>query len=1153
MQTGTSTLATLRRCVPLSVCLLALSACGQSQNWQSAPAYVTVGGTVSGFTGGTLALWNNGADESRPPLAIGGNGSFKFPTQIANGSDYAVAVATQPAGLTCTVANGIGKAGADVTNVAVTCVPYTFTRRPLPAIYNTGKAINYSAYRGVGPAANEIPSDTDIQQDLTLLNAAGYNLLRLFGSEETLDPVMEKTLRLAAQYHPGMRFHIGVALAGLLGCDNPKNDKNIAYLITKLSKYPNVVAISVGNEPSFYSKFMPLACLEGYVRNIRAQVTQPVTVDDDFTFYAGFSSTFGDRVAVKPDTILPLIDFASIHLYPISNENQWNWQQSAVAAGPNRAKASMEAALVTAKANYNAVATYQYRGVSGVTTTVGASMPIVIGETGWKARQTNPRSEIEQYEANPVNAKWYSDLLYGNAAKNYPAWQGSVGGPLTIFYFEAFDEAWKGIDDGWGLWSIQRSARYVFCGTPAGPACNTDLYQGAGFYVPPPFATITFDSPTINYSFAGFGGAEDTQIVTDPTGGTNKVGRVNRSATAEVFAGSVVATGGGLTAGVIPFTAANTRMSVRVYSPTAGIKVRLKVEDSGDPSRSVETEATTTRVNAWETLTFDFANSVAGTPALNPSFTYTRVIIFFNFGVSGATAGARTYYFDDIAFIGGGGLPLTSPFTDINFSTAGVSYSFAGFAGAEDSALAPDPTNAGNPVVRVRRSATAEVFAGTTMSTGPANSVGRIPFTATDTRMSVRVYSPAAGIKVRLKAEDASDPTRSVETEATTTLANAWETLTFNFANQVAGTAALNPAFTYNRLTIFFNFGVTGAVAGAQTYYFDDVLFVAGAAGCGTTAPTCAPTTVIPSGSVTIYSEATTIATFDPFPNWGQNPPVQFSEPTIAGNKSLRYVFGGAGGLYQGLDWNTNPVNVSTKGKLHLDFWTSNLTSVRVSIISAGLENAVTVPVTTGTWNSIDINLSDYTVPNKNAIIQIKLEPNAAGTLYVDNVYFWDTPGTSCGTTAPTCAPTTVIPAGSITIYSDATTIANFLPNPDWGQSPPVTFSEPTIAGNKSLRYGWAGPGGLYEGIDWAANSVNVTTKTNLHLDFWTPGLTSVKVSIISVGAENFVTVPVTAGSWNSIDIPLSSYTAPNKAAIIQIKLEPNAAGALYVDNIYFN
>jgi hypothetical protein len=77
-----------------------------------------------------------------------------------------------------------------------------------------------------------------------------------------------------------------------------------------------------------------------------------------------------------------------------------------------------------------------------------------------------------------------------------------------------------------------------------------------------------------------------------------------------------------------------------------------------------------------------------------------------------------------------------------------------------------------------------------------------------------------------MKVENASDPTKSVETEATTTLANGWETLTFDFATQAAGTAALNLAYTYNKISIFFNFGVDGATAGAKTYYFDDVAFV---------------------------------------------------------------------------------------------------------------------------------------------------------------------------------------------------------------------------------------------------------------------------------------------------------------------------------------
>ena len=454
----------------------------------------------------------------------------------------------------------------------MTCTPYTFTRRPLPAIYSTGKAVNYSPYRTAGgPITGEVPSDAQILEDLTLLNRAGFNLLRLFGARApATDVVAEKILRIAAQSFPDMKFQLGVELKGLTSCSDPANDYNIAYLISNLSKYPNVVTISVGNETSFFSKFMPLPCLEGYIRTIRSQVKQPVTADDDWTFYAGKSSGGGDRVPVKPDTILPLIDFASIHMYPISYP-VWNWQQTGVAAGPARAQAMMETSLVALKEWHGEVVAYRYVGAGGVTVSIGDSMPIVVGETGWKARQTNPDSEIEFYAALEPNVKWYYDLLYGNPGR-YPSWQGSVGGPPMIFYFEAFDETWKGIDDGWGLWDINRNARYALCGTPAGSPCNADLYKGAGYYNPPPFSTITFDSPTVKYTLTGFAGAEDSQVVTDPTTATNKVARVNRSATAETFAGTVVATGSGLTVGKIPFDAANTRMSVRVYSPTAGTR-----------------------------------------------------------------------------------------------------------------------------------------------------------------------------------------------------------------------------------------------------------------------------------------------------------------------------------------------------------------------------------------------------------------------------------------------------------------------------------------------------------------------------------------------------------------------------------------------------
>ena len=332
----------------------------------------------------------------------------------------------------------------------------------------------------------------------------------------------------------------------------------------------------------------------------------------------------------------------------------------------------------------------------------------------------------------------------------------------------------------------------------------------------------------------------------------------------------------------------------------------------------------------------------------------------------------------------------------VNFDSGTVDYGLVGFGGAEDSSIAADPVNAPNKVAKVVRAAGSETYAGTTITAGstPATQLGlspKVAFNANDTKMSVRVWSPDAGIPVRLKVEDHADPTHSVETEATVTTAAGWQTLTFNFApgSQAAGTSAINFAYNYDKATIFFDFGRAKASAVQKTYYFDDLAFVAGTGvNCGTTAPTCAPATVIPSGSVTIYSDAAQVAGFNPHPDWGQAPPVTYSEVTIAANKSLKYGFS-AGALYEGLDWAANPVNVSAKGKLHLDFWSADITSVKVSIISANKENAVTQALIAGSWNSVDIDLSSYTVPDKTAIIQIKLEPIVAGTLYVDNVYFW--------------------------------------------------------------------------------------------------------------------------------------------------------------------
>jgi len=102
----------------LSMSLIADVGCGGGKSTPTAPATYTAGGTVTGLTGTGLVLQNNGGDN----LAVSAKAtSFKFPTAVASGGAYSVAVLTQPAGENCTVNNGSGTSTADVTTVSVVC------------------------------------------------------------------------------------------------------------------------------------------------------------------------------------------------------------------------------------------------------------------------------------------------------------------------------------------------------------------------------------------------------------------------------------------------------------------------------------------------------------------------------------------------------------------------------------------------------------------------------------------------------------------------------------------------------------------------------------------------------------------------------------------------------------------------------------------------------------------------------------------------------------------------------------------------------------------------------------------------------------------------------------------------------------------------
>jgi hypothetical protein len=64
-----------------------------------------------------------------------------------------------------------------------------------------------------------------------------------------------------------------------------------------------------------------------------------------------------------------------------------------------------------------------------------------------------------------------------------------------------------------------------------------------------------------------------------------------------------------------------------------------------------------------------------------------------------------------------------------------------------------------------------------------------------------------------------------------------------------------------------------------------------------------------------------------------------------------------------------------------------------------------------------------------------------------------------------------------------------------------------------------------------------------LHVDVWVPAGSTrlLKISPINNGSgagEFLVTVPITPGSWNSVDLPKSSFTGMTWNSVFQIKFD---------------
>ena len=177
-------------------------------------------------------------------------------------------------------------------------------------------------------------------------------------------------------------------------------------------------------------------------------------------------------------------------------------------------------------------------------------------------------------------------------------------------------------------------------------------------------------------------------------------------------------------------------------------------------------------------------------------------------------------------------------------------------AGTMAASIATDPAGGANKVTQLVKAAGSDVWAGATISkcTYPTDSLPVIPLGAGKMTMSMKVYSTIANKVVRLKLEDASNNNITVETDATVTAANTWQTLTFNFASPATNsgnpTRSWTATDTLNKASVFPDYGNTVA----STMYVDDLTFI-GTSGVSQTCMT-APVVSVPTTAPTAPTPA---------------------------------------------------------------------------------------------------------------------------------------------------------------------------------------------------------------------------------------------------------------------------------------------------------
>lgn len=285
----------------------------------------------------------------------------------------------------------------------------------------------------------------------------------------------------------------------------------------------------------------------------------------------------------------------------------------------------------------------------------------------------------------------------------------------------------------------------------------------------------------ITPGFFGSNGSAMVTVDTAPTGGTGKVMKVVKNPS-DGWAGAVI----NLDAPLRDATAYT--ITARVWSPTAGVPMLMKLANFNNDAQSVQVLAKEPVVQGWQTLTWEF----------NGATDWWWLEKMFFQPADGLPGSGETYYVDDIK-VRATGIQLG------NFD--GVVPSWFGSSGSAAVTSEAGPNGGTGNALKVVKNPS-DTWAGSAINLDWTIRGG------TSYVLTARVYSPVANAPMVLKLVNLNDETQAVQALSSERVVAGWQTLTWEFTGA-------QDWWWLNKLYFQPNDGAEGT---GEAYFIDDIL-----------------------------------------------------------------------------------------------------------------------------------------------------------------------------------------------------------------------------------------------------------------------------------------------------------------------------------------